>query len=253
MANPSYIDSSRSYVSNTCATAASNIQASAFAIQQSPTTQKIVVEIKKFAPTVIAMVGTYYAPARVTFFAFGFTCFLRNNKAIELKTVAYVAAGIAIGILLVKGFVITVAAIASIGVAELYLQNKKAQHSAERKEEIEWNNKPKVEDVTDEVSAHEVSGNEDNSGEVSNSTKPRQTIPLTDDSVVTERKLPKLHINSSDTEDETSTSDTSDEDSLNYYYMLKFTSDTKEEEVSMNEASGNQDISDEAISQEETQ
>ena len=203
MANPSFIDSSKSCINNICVNIASNFQACAFKVRQSPTAQNTAETIAKLAPTAIAMVFTYYAPARVTFLALGFVAFLANNKVIELKRVGAIVAGVALGILLAKSVVATVALVVLVETASYYLRTESARHSAARnelnkkllKEEIEWNNKPKVEDVTDEVSI-----NEESSQEASKSLTPR--------------KLPKLHINSSDTEEEVDTASSSEDNSV---------------------------------------
>lgn len=255
MANPSFIDSSKSCINNIYVNIASNFQACAFKVRQSPTAQNTAETIARLAPTAIAMVFTYYAPARVTFLAFGFVCFLSNNKVIELKRVGTIIAGIALGILLTKSVVATVALVVLAETACYHLRTESARHSAARnelnkkllKEEIERNNKPKVEDVTDEVSTHEVSENEDGSQEAFNSVKQKKTLPLAENSVNTEQKLPRLHINDSDTEDEVEAS-TSEESSDNYYHYLR---ELNKSHQKVEEASTSEESSSEYNSQEE--
>jgi len=136
MANPTHflgasLGASKSFVQNVSGTIASNLQACAFKIRQSPTVQKTVAIVKEIAPTAIAMVGAYYAPARVTFLAVGFAAFLANNKFIKEKRVDRIVGGFALGILLGKGVVATVVTIALIGTAGYYLRTQSARHSAE--------------------------------------------------------------------------------------------------------------------------
>jgi len=244
MANPtSYLDASKSTIHNMHVTIASNVKACAFsssyfqAFNQRPISYRTaliidttVLTIGKLAPYAIAMVGTYYAPARVTFLAVGFAAFLANNKFIKEKRVGRIVGGVALGILLGKSVVATVVTIALLGTAAYYLSTQRDRHSAERnkinqkllEDEKECNNKPKVEDVTDEVSVTEVSIDE--AGSVDDSSVKERNLPkfhindsdTEDESSVEQRKLPKLHLYSSDKEDEVAAVSSSEESSTEY-------------------------------------
>lgn len=120
MANPTpLLGASKSFVHNVSETIASNLQACAFKIRQSPTAQITAQMVAAFAPTVISAVFTYYAPARVTFLAVCLVCSLSTIKIIELESVDKVVVGVALGILLAKSVVATVVFIALIGIAKI--------------------------------------------------------------------------------------------------------------------------------------
>jgi len=136
MANPtSSFCTSKTTFNNFCSSIASNVNACASRISQSPTVRKTVAIVKEIAPTAIAMVGAYYAPARVTAAALAFTLLLANREFVKPDTFGATVTGVALRILLAKSIVATVAAIALIGIARQYIQNKKAQDAAKIEEE----------------------------------------------------------------------------------------------------------------------
>lgn len=200
MANPSFLDARKANFNNFCSTIASNFNACASRINQSPAVQKTVATIKTIAPFAITTVGSFYLPAQAKFAALGFGAILVSRKAITQKTLVTLIIGIALSTLLTKSVVATVAAVTLIGIADQYIQAKKAQNAVKIEEEKRLQKildaKLKNQEVEDTDSDKESiqSLSNDSSLEEPSASEPKLPIAnLNDEPSNSGKELPKLN------------------------------------------------------------